>query len=530
MKNLNTVKNRIFIASAYEQMLTSSTSNTYLGIARPKAWTSSYVPEIAETTATINELYRNLIALKKINSSDINLVIPRIDWRSKVYTEYTENVEIYSNSTLTAITGTANAAVNSTALIGSSTTFSGSLLAGDLIVLNGDSVNSAPVTKKIISIANNTYLTVNSAFSYGYVSNTVYKLVDNYPSYANEFYVRNTRDQVFKCLHNNYGGTSTDMPEININGDLPENPYIITSDGYKWKYMYTIPPGMKEKFFTSRWMPVILENIVTSSAVNGRIDIVELYSGGNGYLANGTSTSAQIINVVGDGTGANLTATIANGVITGINILNGGQDYTYATISIVDALKVGGTANANVDIAIGPQYGHGFDAFSELGATNLMISVDLSGTESSTIPTTSGSDVFDYRQIALLRNPQASNGAYLSDTNYKTTHVISVTPPPARFRLDETVYQGTTLGSSTFSATVVNWDSVANELWVNNLVGNYSQGTQLIGTQQTTAVTAFTLTAPSLDLYTGEVLYIENRDPVYRDTNQTEQVKIVLSF
>jgi hypothetical protein len=159
-----------------------------------------------------------------------------------------------------------------------------------------------------------------------------------------------------------------------------------------------------------------------------------------------------------------------------------------------------------------------------------MISVDLNSSESNTIPTTTASsDIFDYRQIVLLRNPESSI-SYLSGSNYKTTSVISVTPPPAAFRLDETVYQGTSLATATFTATVINWDSTSNEIWVNNQTGTFSSSSPLKGTVQTTAVTAFTITNPTYAGFTGEVLYIENRNPITRSPSQTEQIKLVLSF
>jgi hypothetical protein len=322
------------------------------------------------------------------------------------------------------------------------------------------------------------------------------------------------------------------MPTISIDGQLPENAFIETSDGYKWKYMYTIPAGLKEKFFTSDWMPVIADSLVVSSAETGRLDILKIISGGQGYQANGNSSSAQIVTVTGDGTGANLTAQVVNGVITKINIIDGGQNYTTATLSIIDNTKISNTANANVVAVIGPQNGHGADPYYELGATNLMVSVDLAADENNTIPTETAIEKFDYRQIIILRNPKSNAGSYLANTNYKTVYVCSITSPPSgvNYDLDETVYQGTSLATATFTGTVVNWDAASNELWLNNITGTFIDNAPLIGTTQTSAVTAFTLTEPDWEPYTGEVLYVENRSKVVRDPNQTEQIKIVLSF
>jgi hypothetical protein len=529
--NLNTVRNRIFTATSYESSLTGSSSNTYLGIAKPLSWTSNVPPVPVETTSNVNDIFRTLVSLKKITSSDINLVVPRVDWASgTTYTEYTENLDLYTYDTLTAIQGVADAFAESVTLDGIGTAFNSNVASGDIIVLLGDGSEGYPkVAKEVIEISDNSTLTVNSAFSASYSDNAIYKLTNSYPNYANKFYVRNSLDQVFKCLYNNFSVASTVMPEIRIDGQLPENAYIETSDGYKWKYMYSIPAGLKEKFFTSQWMPVLSENIVTSSAVDGRLDIIKIYNGGTGYLGGANSNSAAIVTVTGDGSSANLTARVVSGIITNINILNSGTNYTNVAISFSDGSKTPGTNTANVIAVIGPQNGHGYDPAYELGATSLMISADLAGSENSTIPTTTASDIFDYRQIVLLRNPKNISGTYLSQTNYRATSTISVSPPPSSFRMDEIVYQGISLATASFYATVVNWDSSANELSVNNSVGSFSPGT-LKGTTQTSAVTAFSLTLPDNEGFTGEILYIENRDPITRSSSQTEQIKLVLNF
>lgn len=534
MKNLNTVHNRLLVAQSFESAITSSTSNTYVGIGRPLDWTANAVPQPIETTDELNTVFRSLVALKKVNASDINLVIPRIDWaNNSSYAEYTEDLETFTYDTLTAISGVSTGTSGSPVLTGNaSALFTSNLAVGDFIVMNGDSNTAAPkITKEIVSIANNRSLNVNSSFTATYTNNAVFKRTNTFPRFANSFYVRNSRDQVFKCLANN-SVNSTVMPVIALDGQLPENPFIETSDGYKWKYMYTIPSGLKEKFFTADWMPVVSEGIVTTSAENGRLDIFKINSGGTGYQSSGNSNSASILTVSGDGTGANLTANVVNGVIVDINILDSGSGYTTATVVASDATQTAGGATANITVAIGPQGGHGSNAAYELGATNLMVSVGLDADENGTIPTQTSIESFDYRQIILLRNPGSNSGSYLSNTNYSTAYVVSVTSPPAgvHFDLDENVYQGTSLANSNFSGTVVNWKSSSNELWLNNVSGTFVNSAPLVGTTQTSAVTAFTLTEPDWEPYTGEVLYIENRDKVVRDPYQTEQIKLVLSF
>jgi len=68
---------------------------------------------------------------------------------------------------------------------------------------------------------------------------------NNNPFY--KFYVKNRYDQVFKCLWNKNGAPSTEEPYFEP-GVYGNNNIFQGSDGYKWKFMYTIDTGLKLKF------------------------------------------------------------------------------------------------------------------------------------------------------------------------------------------------------------------------------------------------------------------------------------------
>jgi hypothetical protein len=537
MSNLNTIYNRILMAKQYENLITVE-SNTYIGIGRPVEWTGSdvIVPDTIESTNSIFEVYRNLVSIKKITGADTNLVTPRVDWANNtVYSEYTEDLYLFTYETKTELVGTVSTSVSSSNVIGTNTAFTANVSAGDFILIKGDGTSSYPkVKKEIVSITNNSFMVVNSAFNKAYTSNTIYKVTNSYPEFANKFYVRNNRDQVFKCLDNNGGAGSTIMPEIDVGGSLPENAYILTSDGYKWKYLYTIPAGLKEKFFTADWMPVVNENIVTASAVDGRLDIIKIYNGGSGYLSNGNSVSSNIISVIGDGTGANLTAEVANGAIVDINIISGGSNYTRATIAIDTTL---GGGDANIISVISPPGGHGSDVEKELGATHLMICAELDGNEAGAFPTENLEEIFDYRQLALLRNVKDVDGLIADNTRYNVTYVLNVVPQSGvRIYLDDYVYQGDTYEDSTFRGVVAFWDEQNNKLWINNTDGVLiSEGSPPLktysnGINPTTTVTITSVQEPQIETYSGEVLYVKNSEPILRDNDQLEQIKLVVSF
>jgi hypothetical protein len=383
---------------------------------------SANIPDIIWTTNERNQVYRNMVGAKKIQLADVQPVVSRVDWAVNTkYDSYEDNIELssyidYFNlgtanaNANTVLAGSANIA-GSNVLVGNGTSFLAYVFPGDLI-----SVNSS--IKSVVSVTNNDHLIVNSAFanvntgasitkianarivianSASFIGNvetgnvivigedtreviailsnkvislnanltysnsnvTISRKDNTFPFTANTFYVRNTRDQVFKCLFNNSYANSTIEPTIDIDGQLPENAFIQTADGYKWKYLYTIPPGLKQKFFTNKWMPVVSDPAVTAAATDGRIDIVNVLWGGSGYVQGGNSNTAAILSVTGtDGAGANLYAKVVNGSIESVTILNGGNNYTRGTVVVNDldrlgTLQLAGTVNVSGAVVTG---------------------------------------------------------------------------------------------------------------------------------------------------------------------------------
>lgn len=394
-----------YVAEDVKQLLTSR-SNTFIGIGRSISSGGETIEDAIYTTVYRNQLYQNLVALKKIQPSDIQLVIPRIDWTyDKLYDAYDDMVELYGYNDLkllgtvdananTVLQGTVNVAFN--VVTGYGTTFTETLFAGDQIKVNneiktivcvgnsdylvvntnfahqntygtitlvqnsnlvvantarftgnllaGDIIVIGEETKEVVAVRSDKLLVVNTSLALSNTGIEIRKDDNTFAQFANTFYVRNSRDQIFKCLYNNGFANSTIEPTIDIDGQLPENPFILTADGYKWKYMYTIPPGLKQKFFNKNWMPVITDDTVSGAAVDGRIDIINVLWGGSGYISGGNNNTAPILSITNtDGSSANLQAKISNGVIQSVTILSGGNNYTYGTVTVTDAFKLGNT-------------------------------------------------------------------------------------------------------------------------------------------------------------------------------------------
>lgn len=158
-----------------------------------------------------------------------------------------------------------------------------------------------------------------------YVANVVYTQYDDSDPeiFDKDFYVTVTSGDfihTFKCLYNNGGAPSTAAPDI---GDVDPGDIVYqTSDGYQWKYMYTIEDVDVLKFSSPGFVPIVANSSVTEAAVPGAIDVVAVTSAGMGYK-NYLTGSFGIADVQVGGNGqiysltSNSTASGANGFYTG---------------------------------------------------------------------------------------------------------------------------------------------------------------------------------------------------------------------
>jgi hypothetical protein len=509
----------------------------FIGIGKNTTWNISdtYVESPLQTIDYENQLRRNLVAIKKLSLSNAAVVARRKDWVANTYYDRcTSNDEMYSTISMSNANGLITL-TNSSSVVGVNTTFLLDYANNSFMTLPGDGIFIQAQTKEVVNVVSNTAITVNSAFVGTFTANVPQKQVNFAPNYAKNFYVRNSYDQVFVCLDNNFNALSTDMPKISLGGQLPTDPYITAADGYRWKYLYTISGGMKQSFLTSEWMPVVTETAVAIGAVDGSLNLIRILNGGTGYNNTAASFSAPIIVVTGDGTGANLTAQVdANGTIYGVNILNAGTGYTKANISV----NVGSSgANANLQAVIGPPGGWGTNAAMQLGATTAMFSVNFTDTESGTLPTVDAiGNYFKYRQLSLIQSPYLLAGGTANGTNYDMTTKVTVSANTP-FAMNDIVYQSPTglYANATFSATVVYFDNSTNQLHLNNLNGSFVTlspiyGTHAINTAPYTTVTAFSSTNPLVKTFSGDLLYVENRAPITRSPGQAENIKLIISF
>ena len=472
-------------AQAFETSFGSSGNKYYLGIGKPSAFGTKTRPDgrtenlgtdstpitPADSVQQEYDTFDDLLAVKRITSSDVSFASPRINWTSGTVYDY------YRHDYGNRITG-------------------------------GTSIQSA-----------------NSGATNLYDAN---------------FYVMNSNFQVYKCLDNNNNGQSTIEP-------TGENTLILeTSDNYKWKYMYTLSASAQANFLSTDFMGVSSNSNVTNAAVDGAVNIVKIKTPGTGGT-NGTYTN---IPMRGDGSNGQVSITIASGSVTAVSVTNAGTGYSYANIRVSDINVAGGGSltGAELDCIIEPKGGHGFDPFEELGAFFVILNTSFEGAEtanSGDFTTTN-----DFRRVALIRDPKSA-GSAATVTTLRATRAVRFSGTPGSFQVDEKITQ-TNTGAV---GKVVQFDSANKILFYTqtryNDEGVDANGNKILfsGTDVITGATSSATgtptgvtetinnvslvsghSLPEIDEDSGDVMYIENRAPVARSVDQTENVKLIIEF
>ena len=355
--------------------------------------------------------------------------------------------------------------------------------------------------------------------------------------YDSTFYFLTSDYRLYKVLDNN-GGTAFSGSEPTSTSTSP-----FESGGYVLKYMMTISTSDFAKYGTTDFFPVTSDSTVAAAAVDGAIESISV-TAGSGYT-DGTYYSP----IDGDGSNGIVKIVVASGAIVkqgsaGTNMYAIGSGYTFANVDLTNvysdtavssAANIGsGTAGA-VQPIISPKGGHGKDAVHELGAHFVMTNVKLEQNEGSDFTIAN-----DFREVGIVKDPFnfGTTTVASSSTARQSMKVTLNGAPTVAYEIDEKITQSVTGAVG----KVVEFDATNNIIYYHQeKYANYGlaangnviafSGTNVITGATTNAVgTASTYATPELQPDSGKVIYIENRRPISRASDQTEDIKIVVEF
>jgi hypothetical protein len=364
--------------------------------------------------------------------------------------------------------------------------------------------------------------------------------------YDDKFYVLTSEFKVYKCIQK--GPSSTSVQPTHTTATIP----VAGADGYRWKYMYTITTSDSEKFLTKSFMPVktLAEAPVLAdtnvnypqqqSQINSRalataagIERIVIENGGSNYDAADVFT----ITIEGDGTAAAAVdggVTVVGGAVTAIALSNVGTDYTKAKVTVTANNASGGAVGSGciARAVISPPAGHGTDPVSELGAFFSALNVQLDGNDGSDF--TVGND---FRQISIVKNPYASGTTVASDPTVRATKGLQLGSGQntTGFVVDQVIQAAS--GGSGAKAYLVEIDATNARLYYyqNEKTGftpfannDTIQGTLPSGGSATLA-SSHNIAAEVVP-GSGQLIFLENRDPISRSATQIEDIKCIIEF
>ena len=421
--------------------------------------------------------------------------------------------------------------------------------------------NVVRVVRKINWTLNNSY----DMYRHDYSVDNQAPISKAYRLYDANYYVITSAFRVYICIGNgssgNIDGVITPPQKSTVEPSQTTPGRFKESDGYEWMYLFSITPSDIIKFDSTEYIPVPnnwdtnIENQPVYEAGNngGQIKKVYIENGGSGY-------SNQTVDILGDGSGGKVQIDTTNGSISEVTIENGGSGYTYGVVNLS-----GGNNDAKLIPIIPPSTGHGRDIYQELGTDKVLLYARFDDSDRDFPVTTS------FSQIGIIKNPQeySNTSVYTKNTFSSLFSAVLTTDPGsvnpggeisqdrgggvvakgyiASFDPDTKVlkyFQDRSLVFGNKSDQTA--DDIPNNLapFISTLpiAGAISadinadvNGTSIIATGDGKLIDAgvtFTegLADPEINKKTGEILYIDNRPVVERDSSQKEDIKIILEF
>ena len=417
-------------------------------------------------------------------------------------------------------------------------------------------------------------------YRHDYSANTPAPITQASRLYDANYYVMNKNYNVYVCIDNGSSGISTtgnasqDEPLFT---DLEPSKAGESGDGYLWKYLFTVSPSDIIKFDSTEYITVpnkwqtstdsqiqSVRDNGDSSVNNNQIKKVYVANQGSGY----SGGLGQEFDIVGDGSGGKVVVDVVSGKITKVIVSAGGKGYTWA---FVDLSRINGTASTMAKLIpiIPPAKGHGSDINKELGTDKILVYTRFDDKDKDFPIDTK------FAQIGIVKNPTISGSAVtFTDSQFSSLNAIKLTSttgtvPVAgnlitqqqtggiakgyvasydaetlvlKYYQDRDLYYNNTSKDQTdyvgvnTSGKVIPFESSANQI-------NFPSGNGAIDTNFNVGITTVNnkvislgvnfangLASPEINKGSGEVIYLDNRPLIARNTRQKEDVKIILEF
>ena len=408
--------------------------------------------------------------------------------------------------------------------------------------------------------------------------------------YDANYYVINSDYRVYICIDNGSSGIKTTGNASQVEPTFTDLEPSKLSDGYTWKYLYTVSPSDVIKFDSTEYITLpndwdtSTDSQITAIRENGNSDLNEnqikkvyIQNQGLGY-----ATGTKSCNLVGDGSGGTVSVTVDTSTkISDVVVTSGGKNYTYAMVDLLTTSTSGISTFAELIPIIPPSKGHGFDLYRELGADKILVYARFDdSTKDFPVDT-------KFAQVGILKNPTVYDSTGINTTVYTQndfsavysvvlTNLTGGTPTVGdkiqqiqtdgkkslgyvasydsetkvlKYYRDRSLYYGggggsnhtdfigmTTFFNSSGSVVGLNTTSQISKDgggWSASVDGSVTNtSTITVSNKIINLGVEFTsgLANPEINSKSGNIIYIDNRPTVTRNSRQKEDVKIILEF
>jgi hypothetical protein len=372
-----------------ESFSATSKDNYFLFLGRPTSWVEPYddnnPPPVQDTLEQDLEAWRNMIALAKINKSNVVVGAARYNWEySKVFDQFDHTVDLYEE--------------------GNERQFY--CITDDLNVYKCISNNyGTPSTIKPTAVTPEEQITQD-----GYVWKFMLKIREElYEFLTDEFIPIEKLENILysdeRSLQNNVRIGSIpsaigNVVLVQFGGSYPlaitkdygtESKHIITEvlDGNEFKVFPSDDLNKTNDIYNDYYELYIAEgsgagykSVITSYIYEPSDNSITIQT--EDALPVSTDSVYRIyprIKISGDGSDASVIPTMNDEkIIVGFTVLNGGKNYHYASMDVYR--KNATYANKTIGrLLLSPLNGHGFDAIKELGSNMVMVYVPLRNAE-----------------------------------------------------------------------------------------------------------------------------------------------------
>ena len=263
---------------------------------------------------------------------------------------------------------------------------------------------------------------------------------------------------------------------------------------------------------------------------------IKIINGGDSYQ------NSTLVKVVQSSTVAYATSfDTPVGGIKRISVLEEGSGHSSA--NIIPVVNSPGGTGLNAIPVVSPLLGHGGDPQKELNATSLFITKSIIGNyDPGTDPSTLDfSRTNDFRQIGLIRKPKKyGSDEVATDSTLNAKHILSVVDNPqgelaSKFEVGADKDLLITGNVSRAQGRIIDMFQVSNSStwnvrYVKVGTRDFIANEKLLFANITTPISIAEALPPEVDVYSGDILFINNNEAITRDKQQTETVNLLITF